>query len=74
VPPTSRNPPHSPPIQGKVHNNLKTERRICMPEVNQRIKIAVNAIGGDYAPGKIVRGVIYTAEFFALFTCAGKSI
>jgi glycerol-3-phosphate acyltransferase PlsX len=49
-------------VQEKVYNNLKTERRVHMPEVNQRIKIAVDAMGGDYAPGEIIKGVVYAAE------------
>ena len=33
-----------------------------MPEVNKRVRIAVDGMGGDYAPGEIVRGAVYAAQ------------
>ena len=33
-----------------------------MTEANQRIKIAIDAMGGDYAPGEIVKGAVAAAE------------
>jgi len=33
-----------------------------MTEANQRIRIAIDAMGGDYAPGEIVKGAVAAAE------------
>jgi len=33
-----------------------------MPEVNKRVRIAVDGMGGDYAPGEIVKGAVYAAQ------------
>ena len=33
-----------------------------MTEANQRVRIAIDAMGGDYAPGEIVKGAVAAAE------------
>ena len=33
-----------------------------MPEIKRRVRIAVDAMGGDYAPEEIVRGAVVAAE------------
>ena len=33
-----------------------------MPEVNKRVRIAVDGMGGDYAPGEVVKGAVYAAQ------------
>ena len=33
-----------------------------MPEVNKRVRIAVDGMGGDYAPGDVVEGAVYAAR------------
>jgi len=33
-----------------------------MPEANKRIRIAVDGMGGDYAPGEVVKGAVYAAQ------------
>jgi len=33
-----------------------------MMKVNQRVRVAVDAMGGDYAPGEIVKGAVLAAE------------
>lgn len=33
-----------------------------MPEVSKRVRIAVDGMGGDYAPGEIVKGAVYAAQ------------
>jgi len=33
-----------------------------MPEVNKRVRIAVDGMGGDYAPGEVVEGAVYAAQ------------
>ena len=33
-----------------------------MSEAGKRIRIAVDAMGGDYAPGETVKGAVYAAQ------------
>jgi len=33
-----------------------------MPEVSKRVRIAVDGMGGDYAPGEVVKGAVYAAQ------------
>lgn len=33
-----------------------------MPEVSKRVRIAVDGMGGDYAPGEIVKGAVYAVQ------------
>lgn len=33
-----------------------------MPESGRRIRVAVDAMGGDYAPGEVVKGAVYAAQ------------
>ena len=33
-----------------------------MPETNHKIRIAVDAMGGDYAPEEIIKGAVATAR------------
>ncbi len=33
-----------------------------MPEVSKRVRIAVDGMGGDYAPGEVVKGAVYAVQ------------